>query len=782
MGKLAGKTRILCTHALQYLQDCDRVVIMHGGKITHGPASFEELVAAGVDFNREVTSEDSDPVVLTEVKEPDEPSKATVDDDEDPSLMTVEHRDVGVVRWERYKTYFMRMGRVAAVIWIGGTLFANMSPIAGRFALARWSELPHCAPVYGNASGCLKLRDGVWGADTDCCAAKDQAACADGMEFTQDFDDPCMPGVPMTICRVACGDPGVGRVATNGCCIAANTGDKTTCPPGFLADDDTPCPGGDHCSNNTCIAQRADRDEAMEWYRGSGWALLTLMIAANLGASYGRLKASKTLHEDMVTSVLRARVTAFFDATPLGRILNRFSTDMEEADTNFPQALSSFVTCVAMLLASVTSIVIATHGVCLLAFAPMVSLYLRFATYYRRTAIELKRLSSLAKSPTSSSFTETLAGVGSIRGYGAEAQFIATTDQRNTAYTNVQVARGFANYWLMVRMQAMSSVISGVVGAYGILTRGTVMAVPPSWVGLALLTSFEIPSILMHTVITFAGAEQAMNSVERITEYINDIPLEASAESATLVPDAAWPARGELKVSGLTMRYKHELPIVLDRVTFTVKPGQHCGVVGRTGSGKSSLMQAIFRIVEVEAGTISIDGVDISQMPLEVLRSRLAIISQDPVIYSTTVRENLDPAGTYSDDQVWEALKRCLMKESIEALPGKLASKVAERGESFSVGQRQLLCIARALLRQPKLLCLDEATASIDNESDAEVQEMIRTVFKSTTTLTIAHRLNTVLDGDLVMVMSAGQLVEIGPPQELLADANSALSALAAGS
>ena len=349
-----------------------------------------------------------------------------------------------------------------------------------------------------------------------------------------------------------------------------------------------------------------------------------------------------------------------------------------------------------------------------------------------------------------------------------------------TLQFEVQVMRGFANFWLMVRMQAMSSVISGMVGAYGIVTRGTTWAVSPSWIGLALLTSFEIPTILMQTVITFAGAEQAMNSVERITEYITDIPLEAPAESATLIPDASWPACGELRISGLSMRYKVGLPLVLKKVSFTVSSGQHCGVVGRTGSGKSSLMQAIFRIVEADAGMISIDGADISQMPLEVLRSRLGIISQDPVLYSTTVRENLDPAGTYSDKQVWEALERCLMMGTIEALPQKLATKVAERGESFSVGQRQLLCIARALLRQPKLLCMDEATASIDNESDAEVQEMIRSVFKSTTTLTIAHRLNTVLDGDLVMVMSAGELVEIGPPQELLADPNSALSALAA--
>lgn len=270
-----------------------------------------------------------------------------------------------------------------------------------------------------------------------------------------------------------------------------------------------------------------------------------------------------------------------------------------------------------------------------------------------------------------------------------------------------------------------------------------------------------------------------MNSIERITEYIKDLPLEAAADSATLTPDGAWPARGELRVEGLTMRYKEGLPLVLDKVSFQVGAGQHCGIVGRTGSGKSSIMQALFRTVEFEGGIIRIDELDTKQIPLEVLRSRLAIISQDPVIYSTSVRENLDPTNSFSDEQVWAALERCLMRGAVEALPQKLATAVAERGESFSVGQRQLLCIARALLREPKLLCMDEATASIDNDSDAEVQEMIRSVFATTTTLTIAHRLNTVLDGDLVMVMRAGQVAECGPPQELLADPQSALSALA---
>ena len=794
LGQLSGKTRVLCTHALQYLKDCDRVVVMHGGKITH-VGTYDELVAASVDFDREIASESSAPAAESQ-SQASEP--ATTQPDEDPSALIVdEHRDVGMVRVERYKTYFSRMGHWAAGIWILCTIVSALVPTVGRFFLARWSDLPTCATSTGtwsNTSGwtvwgsCLERGhwhgdgpdgNGTWGPDDDCCALLGTADCAAGLQFAQDLDDVCWTGETAsdvafrTVCRPSSCAVGTDQAA---CCLSNAT---TMCPDGFVADSETPCGGGPHCTNSTCAAMEEDSDQAIGLYKLTGWVLLVVMFVGGIAASIGRLQASQTLHREMVTSVLRARVVEFYDATPLGRIVNRFSSDMEELDTHLPAALGGFVVCIGGVVSKATSIAVATFGVCILALIPMAALYNRFARYFRRAAIELKRLQSLAKSPTTSSFTETLAGATSIRGYGASADFIAKSDARFTALTNVQVARGFANLWLQVRMQAMSCVISGLVAAYGIATRGTPFAVSPSWIGLALLASFEFPSLLMLTVMAFAGAEQAMNSIERITEYIKDLPLEAAADSATLTPDGAWPARGELRVEGLTMRYKEGLPLVLDKVSFQVGAGQHCGIVGRTGSGKSSIMQALFRTVEFEGGIIRIDELDTKQIPLEVLRSRLAIISQDPVIYSTSVRENLDPTNSFSDEQVWAALERCLMRGAVEALPQKLATAVAERGESFSVGQRQLLCIARALLREPKLLCMDEATASIDNESDAEVQEMIRSVFATTTTLTIAHRLNTVLDGDLVMVMRAGQVAECGPPQELLADPQSALSALA---
>ena len=424
-------------------------------------------------------------------------------------------------------------------------------------------------------------------------------------------------------------------------------------------------------------------------------------------------------------------------------------------------------------------VAITTYGVCTVALMPFAIIYNKIANYYRRTSIELKRLNSLAKSPTTTAFTEMIAGCSSIRGYGASDDFVAKADRRFSELTNVEATRGYAGFWLTVRMQAMSSVLSCMVAAFGIATHGTAMEVGPSWIGLALIVSFEAPVLLMMTVMAYAHGEQAMNSIERAIEYIDELPREAPKESAPFKPDASWPKRGHLQLSSLCMRYKANLPLVLNRVSFEVAAGQHAGVVGRTGSGKSSIMQALFRIVECEAGAIRIDGIDISTIPLCTLRSRLAIISQDPVIYSTTLRENLDPDGSFSDEQIWRVLDQCLMRPAVEAMPEQLETVVAERGESFSIGQRQLLCIARVLLRTPKLLCLDEATASIDNESDAHVQSMIRHVFASTTTLTIAHRLHTVMDSDLIIVMDGGVLRECGPPQELLKNADSALSKMA---
>jgi ATP-binding cassette subfamily C (CFTR/MRP) protein 1 len=267
-----------------------------------------------------------------------------------------------------------------------------------------------------------------------------------------------------------------------------------------------------------------------------------------------------------------------------------------------------------------------------------------------------------------------------------------------------------------------------------------------------------------------AQVEAEMNSVERVLYYSNNVESEGAPTMEGDPKPSEWPSKGEIQIQHASMRYR-DGPLVLKDLSISIKGGEKIGVVGRTGSGKSSLMSALFRITEVErdGGKIVIDGVDISTIGLNLLRLSLSIIPQDPVMFSNTVRYNLDPFGEKSEYDLWEALKKVQLAEAIAVMPDGLDEQVAEGGENFSQGQRQLMCIARSLLRNPKILVMDEATASIDNATDASIQQMIRENFAGATVLTIAHRLNTIMDSDRVLVLDDGHVAEFDSPSALIA-------------
>lgn len=298
--------------------------------------------------------------------------------------------------------------------------------------------------------------------------------------------------------------------------------------------------------------------------------------------------------------------------------------------------------------------------------------------------------------------------------------------------------------------------------------------IPAGWLGVALSYSIEVTSFLKHGVMMIARLEADMSSVERILYYTDNIEPEAPDE----IPDAdpepgTWPSTGEIEFSKASMRYR-DGPLVLKELSLTVKGGEKIGVCGRTGSGKSSLMISLFRISEIEedGGKILIDGVNARNVGTGALRMNLSIIPQDPVMFSNTVRYNLDPFAKTTDEELWEVLKKVKLFDVIAQLPKGLDEEVSEGGENFSQGQRQLLCIARSLLRKPKILVMDEATASIDNETDAAIQGMIRENFADATVLTIAHRLNTIMDSDRVLVLDEGRIAELDTPENLLAKEN----------
>ncbi|KAK3526633.1 hypothetical protein QTP70_030836, partial [Hemibagrus guttatus] len=330
--------------------------------------------------------------------------------------------------------------------------------------------------------------------------------------------------------------------------------------------------------------------------------------------------------------------------------------------------------------------------------------------------------------------------------------------------------------WLAVRLDLISIILTTVVALMIVIMHGHMS---PAYSGLAISYAVQLTGLFQFTVRLLSEIEARFTSVERINYYIKNLETEAPQQiKDASAPASDWPLKGSISFQNVEMRYRPGLPLALKNMTFNVLPEEKVGIVGRTGSGKSSLGVALFRLVELSEGSIIIDGVNIAHIGLEALRSKLSVIPQEPVLFLGTVRSNLDPWGQYTDAQVWDALERTHIKEMVSQLPHGFDSEVTENGENFSVGERQLLCVARALLKHSKILVLDEATAAIDTDTDRLIQETIRTSFIGCTTLIIAHRLNTVLTCDKVLVLDQGQILEFDSPSNLLANQSSYFRAM----
>ncbi|KAL3759959.1 hypothetical protein ACHAWU_000582 [Discostella pseudostelligera] len=487
----------------------------------------------------------------------------------------------------------------------------------------------------------------------------------------------------------------------------------------------------------------------------------------SLAMAVHRLRASRQLHEGLTKSILRAPV-AFFDVTPIGRILNRFAADMDKIDLELTQSLGQAISSIFSILGAVSAIIAATKGTLLIAMAPISYFYYVIQKWFRKSSTELQRLASIAGSPLFSDFSQVLSGTSTIRAYGKQTKFFGNCqhsfDKFNALYLTIQQA----NCWLGLRLDVIGGSIGAIIGGIALATND-IKFIPAGWVGLALSYAIEVTGYLKHGVRMIAQVEAEMNSVERVLYYSNNVESEAAPETKLDPKPSEWPNKGEIQIKNASLRYR-DGPLVLKNISVSIKGGEKIGVVGRTGSGKSSLMSALFRVTEIESdgGKILIDGVDISTIGLVSLRLSLSIIPQDPVMFSNTIRYNLDPFEEKSEYELWEVLKKVQLAEVIAVLPGGLDEQVAEGGENFSQGQRQLLCIARSLLRKPQILVMDEATASIDNTTDAVIQTMIRENFASATVLTIAHRLNTIMDSDRVLVLDDGNVAEFDTPSALI--------------
>ncbi|XP_048247435.1 ATP-binding cassette sub-family C member 5-like isoform X2 [Haliotis rufescens] len=485
------------------------------------------------------------------------------------------------------------------------------------------------------------------------------------------------------------------------------------------------------------------------------------------------LKASSGLHDRAFKNIL-ASPMEFFDTTPTGRIINRFSADMDEVDIRLPMQAEVFITNVLQVFFSLLMICYMSAWF-LVAMIPLVALFACLFVMFVRCARNLKRLDAVTKSPLVSHITASVQGITTIHAYGKMEEFVATFQKLLDTNSVPFFIFYSASRWLSVRLDLLCVCISGTTGLIIVFNYDNIT---PAVAGLALAFAVQMAGLFQFTVRLAIETESRFTSVQRIQEYAKDTSEEDLITVSDTEPPADWPADGRIVYNRVRMRYREGMPLALKGVTFSVEPQEKIGIVGRSGSGKSSLGVALFRLVEAASGTIVIDGIDISKVSHYNLRSKLAIIPQDPVLFVGTVRYNLDPFSEHAEVSLWDALKKCHVKDTIAGLDDKLDAMVVENGENFSVGERQLLCLARALLRHSKILMLDEATAAIDTETDTLVQTTIKETFSDCTMLIIAHRLNTVLSCDRIMVMEDGKVVEFDKPSALMSKSDSKFKAM----
>lgn len=695
---LKDKTRILVTHHLHLLTQCDQVLILEDGKMK-AFGTPDELVNSGVDLElylpdlkKSKSTESLEEAVITATKQEDKKVEDAEDrkkDNRESKLTGAEDRAFGEVHLSTY-WYYIKSGSVWLFLAVVLAMTAGKAvEVSSAFYLSDWSK----ASVEAEREG-----------------------------------DPLD------------GEENISYV--------------------------------NHYAMLACMG-------------------IVGVVIRSLFLANHRLQASRTIHNQLLTSVIACPI-AFFDSTPLGRVLNRFSSDIQTIDEDLSANISQLFNAGFEVLKSVGGIAAATKGIFLAVLTPLAFVYYRAQKFFRKSSTELQRLESISKSPIYANFSETLNGIATVRAFGDEEIFIRELEKNanNNTVANVLLLIGFQ--WLSLRLDLIGSITSLFIAA---LAVGTKDMIPAGYIALGLSYSFDMSGYLKYAVRMIAQVEANMNSVERVSHYAFDLDAEMdtldpkailnknkkgddgddNSSSSSLMPvlpppinepPKDWPTKGEITADSVFMSYS-DGPDVLKGLDFTVAGVEKVGIAGRTGSGKSSLMVALFRI-ENFRGSIKIDGIDTKTVPLNILRSKLGIIPQDPVMFAATVRFNLDPLNAHTDEEIWAVLDKVGMKKVIQSLPEMLKDKVSEGGDNFSAGQRQLICIARALLRNPKILVLDEATASIDNETDSMVQAMIRSSFKDSTVLTIAHRLHTIIDADKIIVMDSGKVAEMDTPSNLL--------------
>ncbi|CAL5096709.1 unnamed protein product [Urochloa decumbens] len=498
------------------------------------------------------------------------------------------------------------------------------------------------------------------------------------------------------------------------------------------------------------------------------FAYIRSLLAAHFG-----LKASRKFFSGLMDSVFKAPML-FFDSTPIGRIMTRASSDLSTLDLDIPYTMTFVISGTIEVAATIVIMTMVTWQVVLVA-VPVVIVLLYIQRYYIASARELVRINGTTKAPVMSFAAESMLGVITIRAFASTKRFI----QKNLHLIDIDATLFFytsaALEWVLLRVEVLQILV--IITSSILLVSLPEGAVAPGFLGLCLSYALTLSSAQVFLTRFYSYLENYIISVERIKQFMH-LPAEPPAVISDSRPPPSWPSKGRIDLENLRVKYRPNAPTVLRGITCTFAAGNKIGVVGRTGSGKTTLLSALFRLIDPSSGRILIDDLDICTIGLKDLRMKLSIIPQEPTLFRGSVRSNVDPLGLHSDEDIWEALDKCQLKKAISTLPWLLESAVSDDGENWSAGQRQLFCLARVLLRRNKILVLDEATASIDSATDAILQRVIKQEFSECTVITIAHRVPTVTDSDMIMVLSYGKMIEYDRPSSLMKNKESAFCKL----
>ncbi|XP_064086924.1 ATP-binding cassette sub-family C member 5-like isoform X2 [Macrobrachium nipponense] len=491
--------------------------------------------------------------------------------------------------------------------------------------------------------------------------------------------------------------------------------------------------------------------------------LLITGVIKGTGVTFRVLSGSSRLHNDMFWSIIRSPMS-FFDTTPSGRIINRFSRDLDELDVRVPFFLEFILQGLLMVVGQMMLVCF----IYVWFVVPLVLIAILFAgidIFLNVGVRELKRLDNVLKSPVTQHISSSVSGISVIRTFDRESLFLSRMYKYLDQHSVALLVFRLSNRWFTYRMDIMAVMITFAITGICVFTKGSVST---ALAGLALSTVNGVCVFIPFLMRMKSEFQSRITSVERIIEYAYDLKSEAPCEIKETQPPPDWPKTGAIELKEVKLRYRPELPLVLHGISASIRDGEKIGIIGRTGAGKSSLISTLLRLSELDSGSVFVDGIDISTIGLHVLRSSISVIPQDPVLFHGSIRYNLDPFDRHSDDAVWQALERSHLKAVVQKQEHGLMSMVEAAGENFSVGERQLICLTRALLRNSKILLLDEATASVDVETDHLIQTTIKEAFVRSTVLTIAHRLNTIASYDRIMVLDAGRVKEFDTPEALM--------------